>query len=61
MDKVKAENVKIGMGLKTWFGTHTVINIEPYKGTFDFILNTLVFSNGTRMSNEKCVTYDLVY
>ncbi|MCM3272614.1 hypothetical protein [Paenibacillus elgii] len=55
--EVAAEDVKAGMGLKTWFGTHTVIRISPYTGPFDFVLNILEFSNGTKMSNEKNAMY----
>lgn len=59
MAKVAAEQVRAGIGLKTWFGTHTVIKILPYAGPFDHILNILVFSNGKRMSNEKYAMYEL--
>lgn len=58
--KIKAENVQVGMGIKTWFGTHTVAKIVPYIGNFDFILNILVFSNGTEMSNERYAMYEIV-
>ncbi len=58
MNNISAENVKIGMGLKTWFGIHTVVDIKPYNGAFDFILNILVFSNGTEMSNESHAVYE---
>ena len=60
MARVSGENVKVGMGLKTWFGSHTVINILPYNGPFDFVLNILVFSNGSKMSNTKNSRYNLV-
>lgn len=58
--KVSGKDVKIGMGLKTWFGNHTVIKIELYNGPFDFVENILVFSNGSKMSNSKSDMYDLV-
>jgi hypothetical protein len=61
MTKVFAEDVKVGMGFKTWFGTHTVIKIHPYNGIFDFALNILEFSNGSKMTNCKSDMYDLVY
>lgn len=57
--KITAEGIKIGMGIKTWFGLHTVVAIEPYTGPFDFVLNILVFSNGSKMSNEKGAMYDI--
>ncbi len=61
MTEVKAQNVKVGMGLKTWFGTHTVVRIDPYEGPFkDFSLNILVFSNGTRMTNVKNHIYKVM-
>jgi hypothetical protein len=60
MEKVKAENVKVGLGLKLWFGKHTVVRILPYTGPFDFIINIMEFSNGSKMSNEKNSTYELV-
>jgi hypothetical protein len=60
MTKVNAENVKVGMGVKTWFGTHTITNIISYNGPFDFVLNILVFSNGSRMSNEKHARYEIM-
>lgn len=61
MAQVAAEDVTVGMGLKTWLGTHTVVRIEPYTGSFDFIINILVFSNGSRMSNEMNAMYELLY
>jgi hypothetical protein len=60
MAQVNAEDVKEGMGIKTWFGTHTVSKIIPYNGPFDFVLNILVFSNGSKMSNEKNSVYELI-
>lgn len=59
MERIKAENVRVGMGLRTYLGTHTVVNIEPYVGPFDFVLNILVFSNGSKMSNTTNDIYDL--
>ena len=56
-----SEDVKVGMGIKTWFGTHTVAKIIPYNGPFDFVLNILVFSNGSKMSNTKNSSYNLAY
>lgn len=57
--KIDAADVKVGMGLKMWFGSHTVSKIIPYIGPFDFVLNILVFSNGTKMSNEENATYEV--
>ena len=57
--KIASENIKIGVGIKTWLGLHTVVGIEPYTGPFDFVLNILVFSNGSKMSNEKGAMYDM--
>lgn len=59
MKRVYAENIKVGMGVKTWFGTHTVINILPYIGPHDFVLNILEFSNGSKMSNERNAVYEV--
>jgi hypothetical protein len=59
-NKINAQDVKVGMGLKTWFGKHTVVNIIPYIGPFDFVLNILVFSNGSKMSNTINSQYELV-
>lgn len=58
MKNLSAKDVKVGMGLKTWFGTHTVVKILPYTGPFDFVLNILVFSNGAKMSNESNAMYE---
>lgn len=60
MNKVDSAELEVGMGVKTWFGTHTIIDIEPYVGPFDFIIGILVFSNGTKMSIEKDRTLDVL-
>lgn len=58
MEKIiTAQEVKVGMVLKTWFGTHTVIKIEPYTGKYDFCINVIAFSNGTEMANERYAMY----
>ena len=59
--RVSAEKLKIGMGLKTFFGIHTIVRIEPYIGPFtDRALNILVFSNGSKMTNTKGQLYRLL-
>jgi len=55
---VKAEDLKVGMGLRTWLGTHTIIGLFPYVGPFDFVLNIIAFSNGMSMSNVKGAVYE---
>lgn len=47
---INAEDIKVGTGLQTWFGTHSVIALKPYNGPFDFILCIARFSNGSEMS-----------
>ena len=59
MITVNAEDVQEGMEIKTWFGTHTVLRIDPYIGTDDRILNILIFSNGYKLTNWKSNVYRL--
>lgn len=59
METIKADDVKPGVGLNTWFGKHTVVALLPYTGPFDFILNIMRFSNGTEMSNEANAIYEI--
>lgn len=59
MNTVKAEDVQEGMEIKTWFGTHTVLRIDPYSGSDDKILNVLIFSNGYKLTNWKNNVYRL--
>jgi hypothetical protein len=59
MNIVKAENIQEEMELKMWFGTHTVLRIDPYTGTDDNILNILIFSNGYKLTNWKSNVYRL--
>jgi hypothetical protein len=61
MTNIKAEDIKTGMGIKTWFGTHTVVAIKPYTEPFDFTYSILTFSNGSRMTTEKGHYYELAY
>lgn len=57
MREVFAENLEVGMVVKTWFGNHTITEIKPYTGPFDFVLNILVLSGKTSMSNEQGAVY----
>ena len=57
--RIPAEKVQVGDTIKTWFGTHRIIKIEPYTGSHtDIVLNVLVFENGYKMSNEKGAMYN---
>lgn len=57
--RIPAEKVQVGDTIKTWFGTHRIIKIEPYAGArSDIMLNILVFENGSKMSNEKGSMYN---
>jgi hypothetical protein len=55
--RINSEDVKINDIIDTWFGEKRILKIEPYIGPFDFILNVFVFDNGTKMSNEKGMSY----
>lgn len=59
--QVSAEELKVGIGLKTWFGKHTIVELKKYNGPFDFVLCIAKFSNGTEMSIEKGQMYELAY
>lgn len=59
MIKVKAEDVQEEMVFKMWFGTHSVLRIDPYTGTDDTILNIIIFSNGYKLTNWKSNVYRL--
>ena len=58
MERIEAEKIKRNDTLYLWFGKKLVSNIVPYDGTIDFILNVIVFSDGTKMSNEKGAVYN---
>ncbi len=60
--KKKAEDLKVGDTIKTiWAGhTSTIKCFHEYKGTLDFILKTVEFLDGARMSLEKERYYDCV-
>jgi hypothetical protein len=59
MDTVQAEDIKEDMLLKMWFGTHSVLRIDPYTGSDDAILNIIVFSNGYTLRNFRSNVYRL--
>lgn len=59
MNTVKAEDVKEEMELRMWFGTYSVLRIDPYTGSDDTILNILIFSNGYTLRNFKSNIYRL--
>ena len=46
----RGEELKKGIGIKTWFGTHTIIEIVEYNGPFDFIVSVARLSNGSSIS-----------
>ena len=60
MKRVESEELEVGMGLKTWFGCHTILAIEKYTGPHIFIIGILVFSNGVKMSLEKDIIHDVL-
>jgi hypothetical protein len=41
--QIKPQDLKPGMVLKTWFGSHTLKRIDPYNGPFDFVYGVAVF------------------
>lgn len=57
---IAVEKIIPGTGIKTWFGSHTVVSVMEYVGPFHFIHNILRFSNGLEMSTEKGRYLELV-
>lgn len=56
----KARDIKIGMYLKLWFGTHQLVKIRPYVGPFSFVMGIMLFANGTEMSMCDTDMYEVV-
>ena len=53
MTKVKAENLAVGMVVKTWFGTWAIAEILAYTGPFAFVVGVLRF-HGTKSKMSIC-------
>lgn len=60
MTTVNSEDIKVGMFIKTWFGTHRIVELIPYTTPFDFTLNIMTFEDGSQMTNCKNQIWTLV-
>lgn len=57
---IAAESVRPGMYLKLWFGTHRVVEVEPYIGTLAPIMVGIArFPGGLGISLERGLTYEV--
>ncbi len=57
---VKGKDLKPGMYMVTWFGTHPITAIDPYTGPFDFICGIARYPGKSGMSIETKGTYEVV-
>lgn len=60
MKTVKAHEVVIGQVLETWFGKQIVVDLLPYTGPHDFVINVIRFSSGAYISNIGTAVYSVV-
>lgn len=59
-ERIKGVDLKPGMYVHTWCGTHRIVKIRPYTGPYDFICGIMIFPGVTGMSIEKDSYYDVV-
>jgi len=57
---VNGKDLRAGMHIETWFGTHRIVRIAPYVGPFVFICGIMLFPDGKGMSIETKSKYDIV-
>lgn len=58
---VKGKDLKPGMHIETWFGTHMIQRIDPYTGPFSFICGIAMFpGKSVGMSIEANGTFTVI-